>query len=101
MSRNSQKEFVFTNTSEWVLRNAAAWCFRDSNIRFEIRVCPQGLAIALTDPLSAELSAKLDRLINEFALRETIDQRTGQLREKIVKASLSLVYRAKNGSAAD
>lgn len=96
-----QAEVIFKETSEWVLRNAAAWCFRDSNVPFEIRVCPQGLAIALTAPLSVELSAKLDRFINEFALREAIDQRTGQLREEIVKDSLTLVYRAKDGSAAD
>lgn len=100
MTRN-KKTLVFENTSEWVLRNAAAWCLRDSSIQFLVHSVPEGSILNLTEPLSDTLLASLDRLVNEFALRETIDQRTGQLREEIVKDSLSLVYRAKDGSAAD
>lgn len=78
--------------SEWVVRNAAAWAFSPGNIAVEVIVLPDSISLVSDSEVSTELKERFFRFLNDYRLRELIDEQTGYRRKEIMKRALQNVY---------
>jgi len=78
--------------SEWVVRNAAAWAFSSENLAVEIVSVPEGVYLASDNEISEELRERFFCFLNDYRLRELIDEQTGHKRKEIMKRALQNVY---------
>jgi His-Xaa-Ser system protein HxsD len=78
--------------SEWVVRNATAWAFARTEEFPEISKSKDSWILSFQEPISEEKIAVLKKYINDYKLREIIDQRSGELRLSISEAALKSCY---------
>ena len=77
-------EYCKANISESVIRKALYWA--SESIDWQLESSSDHWRISWTGYASDK--AQLDRLINDFLLREQLDQRTGDLRRHAIEAAL-------------
>ena len=83
--------YVEASYSEWVLRNAASIAF--TGLCFEVTQVHDGWCIKLESDDHDVISTKMFYgFLNDFRLREIIDEQTSDVRLAIVKKALELTY---------
>lgn len=89
---NYQFHYKKKNYSEEVIRRALYWLSRDCEWLLDDADEDWKIEI-ITDENDDEkqIKAELDRLINDYVLREKIDKKTKSMRFKIVHAALSRI----------
>lgn len=74
--------------SEQSIRKALYWLSKVCQWKLDSSGDSWLIELSVTDTNFNECKAELDRLINDFILREELDKKTKHLREKIISAAL-------------
>lgn len=81
--------FAKAQVSEPVLRKALYWLSEQTD--WQLDDAGEEFQVTLSSP---EAAAELHRLVNDFVLRETLDRKTGQARERVIAAALDRLSRS-------
>lgn len=82
LSKSSHSEEVIRKALYW-LTESCSWELNESETEWLVTISTNGLG----DPSTTELN----RLINDFKLRESLDLRTKGLRMKLIQTSLAKI----------
>ena len=74
------KEYSKKNYSEWVIRNSLYWL--SNNSKWSLKESEEFWSVSIQEDEESTLQ-ELDRLINDYLLREKIMKKTEGVREKI------------------
>ena len=81
---------------EMTVRRAMSWTLAGHDISFDLRHSDSGdWELTLAKTLPEQCKADFFRVLNEFRLRELIDDETAHIRKRIVKDALTSIYGVK------
>lgn len=98
---NTVKSYkVRGNYSEWVARSAYSWAFAKKGGSLSLEMGDGFIELVSDGDLTDEELGLFSQFLNDYRLRELIDQKTSHRRTEIFKRALNNVYRGEKSDEA-